>query len=434
MMDVKTYEEVFGKPLTIRDLVEGFYEDEKTGSVSAFHGDLNIRPPYQREFVYETKKQQAVVDTILKGYPLNVMYWAKSNSPTGFAYEVMDGQQRIMSICKFVDMQQVYPMIEDGKIKNKTLSEFDDDMRERFLNYRLTVYICDGTDAQKLAWFRTINISGVRLTDQEMRNAIYTSDWVTDAKKYFSDVNGLAYSSEGHISNGHTYGEYVDVIGGTSSEKENAVARQRLLEIALEWATDKYNRDNGLVGKAKINIDEFMRLNKGKPSAIELWRYYEDVIEWVKATFPTYRPIMQKVDWGSLYNEFQNGSFVNVDNKVNIIMGSADEISNVREVYHAVLSGDMHWLNARNFTDVDKRWAYRKQGGRCPYCHKEYDYSQMHGDHIVPWSKGGKTDRDNLQMLCIACNLKKSAYDVGYTPWDSKGYDPFNVEAWDKQE
>lgn len=430
-MQVKTYEEIYHKKLTIRDLVENFNEDTQTGRVTAFNNKLNVRPPYQREFIYDIKSRQAVIDTVMKGYPLNVMYWAKVGEDE---YELMDGQQRTLSICKFHEVEDIIPMLDNGKIRNFNFDEFDDAQTKQFLDYPLTIYICDGTEEEKLAWFRIINIAGIKLTEQEMRNAIYTSPWVTDAKRYFSNIKGEGFLSEGHVSNGHTYGDYLDVVGGSNSEKENAVVRQKLLEIVLEWATDKYNRDNSLSGKDKKTVDDFMRINKTKANAIELWRYYEDVIEWVKSTFPTYRAIMKKVEWGLLYNEYHDTTPSNAEQLANTLFEYADEISNQKEIYRAVLSGDMKWMNARAFSDPDKKWAYKQQSQKCAYCHEEFDLSQMHGDHIRPWSKGGKTERANLQLLCSACNIKKSAYDVKYKPWDTSIYEDFDLTKWDTEE
>ena len=153
----------------------------------------------------------------------------------------------------------------------------------------------------------------------------------------------------------------------------------------------------------------------------------EDVLEWVKSTFPTYRPMMKRIEWGFQYNEYHNATPANADALVNKIMESEDEITNIEEVYHAVLSGDMKYLNARNFSDTDKKWAYKKQGGKCSYCHGEFDISEMAGDYIRLWSKGGKTDRDNIQTLCASCNSKKSAHDVVYKPWDTSVYEDFDL-------
>ena len=426
-MKVQTYEEVFGEPLTIEKLVEGFQEDTKTGKVSAFGGKLNVRPPYQREFVYEIDKQKAVIDTVLKEYPLNVMYWAKN----GDTYELMDGQQRTISLCKFFKDQFSVGVEVGGKVRPKTFSNIGT-RKDGFLNYPLTIYICDGTDDEKLAWFRIINIAGVRLTDQEMRNAIYNGTWLTDAKKYFSRDDGNAYASEGHMSNGKTYGAYLDVKTGKKSEDEKAIVRQKLLEIVLDWAVDKYNKDNGLEAKERWGIDDYMDAHQKDENALELWRYYEDVLEWVKKAFPTYRDIMKKVDWGILYNDYKDVDTAGLDDKVNQILAKSDELSNISKVYQAVLADDMKVLNARAFKMPDKKWAYEKQGHKCRYCHNEFDdIKDLHGDHIIPWSKGGVTDRSNLQMLCVECNLKKSAYDVKYKPWDGREYEQFDLKKWE---
>lgn len=424
-MQVKTYEEIFGKKLTIKDIVEGFSEDTKSGKVIAFGGLLNVRPPYQREFVYEMAKQKAVIDTILKGYPLNVMYWAKN----GDGFELMDGQQRTISIAKFYQDQYSVDVEIAGKKSPRTFSGLIGSDKQDFLDYPLSVYICDGNEKDKLAWFQTINIAGVKLTTQEMRNAIYNGPWVTDAKRYFSRIDGEGYASEGHISNGHKYGDYIAVEGGAKSEKETAVVRQKLLEIVLSWAADKYSRENG----KKINVDDYMILHHGDVDARELWRYYEDVMEWVKETFPTYRSEMKGVNWGVLYNKYHHESQKNADTMANDIFKTAsDEISNKRGVYEAVLAKDIKFIHARSFDKKDTKWAYNKQNGICPYCHKRFAESDMQGDHIKPWSKGGVTERNNLQMLCVDCNGKKSGYDTQFNPWDEKDYVPFDLKKWDQ--
>lgn len=428
-MIVKTYEEMFGQKLTIKDLVNGFIEDTKTGKVTGFGGKLDIRPPYQREFVYELDKQKAVIQTILARYPLNVMYWAKKDDDT---FELMDGQQRTISICKYQTDQYSVDVEVANKRMAKTFSNLGD-KKQAFLNYPVTVYICDGTEDEKLAWFRIINIAGLKLTEQEMRNAIYNGTWATDAKRYFSRVEGEGFSSEGHESNGHTYGDYVNVAGGKRSEKENAVVRQKLFEIVLEWVVDDYNRKNNSTGSDKMTIDNYMDSHRRDSDARELWRYYEDVIEWVKSTFPTYRDFMKTVEWGILYNIYGKSTPIDADQRVSQIMAKANEISNIKNVYLAVLSGDLKYLNARAFDKRDIARKYAEQNGVCPYCKKKYNEDEMHGDHIRPWSKGGKTEYENLQMLCTECNLKKSNYDVKYLPWDTSIYEDFDLEVWDAE-
>ena len=358
-MQVKTYEELYGKKLTIRDVVEGFLEDTKSGKVIAFDGRLNVRPPYQREFVYEMDKQKAVIDTILKGYPLNVMYWAKN----GNDFELMDGQQRTISFAKFYLDQYSVDVEMAGKKSPKTFSGLIGADRQRFLDYPLTVYVCDGDEKEKLEWFHVINIAGVKLTDQEMLNAIYNGPWVTDAKRYFSRVDGEGFASEGHVSNGHKYGDYFNVESGGRSEKETAVVRQKLLEIVLSWAVDAYNRKFG----RKIKIEDYMDSHQHDADAKDLWRYYEDVMEWVKETFPTYRAEMKGVDWGILYNKYHMNTPTNADEMADEIFKKAsDEISNRKGVYEAVLAKNIKFIHARSFDKKDMKWAYNKQGGVCP--------------------------------------------------------------------
>lgn len=414
-MNVSTYKEIYGKDLTVRELVRGFREDSTTGRVVAFDGILNVRPEYQREFIYSPERQQSVIETIMKGYPLNVMYWAKTDD----GFELMDGQQRTMSICRFHDMQQIIPTMDNGQVRNFTIDEFDEKSKETFYNYPVTVYICDGSEKEKMDWFRVINSEGLTLTQQEMRNAIYTSPWVTDAKKYFSDPKGSGMLSEGHLSNGHVYGDYVNVTSGASSEKENAVVRQKLLEIVLEWACDKHQLETG----QKITIEEYMRAHKKEKNATALWRYFEDVMEWTRDMFPTYNKIMKKIPWGMLYNRYHEAAVENSDEKANQIIADSDELKNTSKAYEAVLTGNMKLLQPRSFDERDKNWAYKKQNHRCAICGNEFELDQMDADHIIPWSKGGTTTRDNLQMLCRECNIRKSNHDVKYTPWDKRVYE-----------
>ena len=430
-MKVQTYEEIYGVPLTIRDLVNGFEEDTKTGKVVAFGGSLNVRPPYQREFVYGSERRNAVINTVLKGFPLNVMYWAKTDN----GFELMDGQQRTISICKYFQDQFSIDIDSVDKKMPKTFSNLGS-KKDAFLDYKLTVYICDGTEDEKMDWFQVINVAGIPLTLQEMRNAIYNGSWVTSAKRYFSRIDGEGYASEGRISNGHVYSDYLKVTGGKNSEKEDSVVRQRLLEIVLNWATDAHNKEQQLDKKEFCSLDGYMSLHRNDVDAKPLWNYFEEVMEWVKTTFPTYYDFMKGVEWGHLYNKYHTITPIDADKKVKDIVALAgikdSEITNISGVFEAVLSGSLKTLNARAFSSIDRRKKFEEQKHTCPYCHKVVDkLDDMHGDHIKPWTKGGKTTYDNLQMLCIECNLKKSAYDVGYDLWDGKNYEGFNLVKWD---
>lgn len=425
-MKIQSFEEVFGRKLTVSELVDGYKENTKTGSIRAFGGKLEVHPPYQRNFIYSREKQEAVIDTVLVSCPLSVMYWAVGQDGT---YEMLDGQQRTLSLCQYAtDKISVKVNIADKEV-SRTYSSLSSTMKQIFNDYELLVFICDGTEEEKLAWFRRINTAGVPLTEQEMRNAIFNGPWVTDAKRYFSRKDGAGVSSEGLRSNGHIYGDYLDVVGGDQkSENTKSILRQRLMEIVLAWAVDAEIKKTG----KKLSIDEYMNSHQTDPDATSLWRYYEDVMEWVKKTFPTYRSIMKGVEWGILYNRYHSSTPDNADGIVNDIFAKAsDEISNPRGIYEAVLAQDPKFIHARSFDKKDIKWAYQRQNGSCPYCHRNFAENQMHADHIVPWSKGGLTQRSNLQMLCTECNLKKSAYDVGYVPWDDSRYLHFDLGKWD---
>lgn len=401
-MKITTFEESYGHALTIAELTCGFREDTTTGEVTSMNGLLNIRPPYQREFVYEENRRNAVITTILEKCPLNVIYLAKLDDGK---LEVIDGQQRITSICKFVKGQFSIEVSEiDGNSRKLTYDTLAV-RREEFDNYELMAFVCEGDNVTKMKWFRRINIAGVKLTEQELRNANYHGSWVTDAKKYFSRTNGLAMDT---VIGKQRYKDYVDAKTGDKSEDVKSVARQYLLEKVLGWAcdTDDVNRPL-LTKKAKFDIDEYMGKHYRDEDAKALWRYYDDVITWVSRTFPTYRKLMQGVEWGLLYNRFKDVDKTGLNEKVNEIL-ETEEISNEKYVYEAVLSGNLNLLQARSFPEADRKRKYKEQDGVCPICGKKFAFEDMEGDHIIPWSRGGKTIYENLQMLCKACNSGKS--------------------------
>ena len=353
------------KELTIRELVEG-YEDNNEGGVRGYAGKLNIRPPYQREFVYKDKQRDAVINTLTRNFPLNVMYWAVCADGT---YEVIDGQQRTISVCQYVE--------GDFAFNDRYFHNLQSDEQEQILNYKLMIYLCSGTDSQKLEWFRTINIAGEKLTEQELRNAVYAGPWLTDAKRYFSKTDCAAYNIGS------------DYLVGTP-------IRQDYLETVISWI------NNG-------DIEAYMAKQQNKPNANELWLYFQSVISWVKATFVKYRKEMKGVDWGSLYAEFKDAELDSAKLELEIAKLMADDdVSKKRGIYDYVLTRKEKHLSIRAFTDNQKREAYERQKGICTVCKEHFDISEMEADHITPWHVGGKTAADNCQMLCKEDNRRKS--------------------------
>ncbi|EMY3555050.1 GmrSD restriction endonuclease domain-containing protein [Flavobacterium psychrophilum] len=351
------------KEITVKELTNGFQDNEENG-VIGFGGKLDIRPPYQREFVYKDKQREAVIDTITKNYPLNVMYWADNGNGT---FEVIDGQQRTISICQYVNSDFAYFF--------KYFHNLQKDEQEQILDYKLMVYICSGTDSEKLEWFKTINIAGEKLTEQELRNAVYSGSWVSDAKRYFSK------NSRPKIGD-----EYLIGIAN----------RQEYLETAIDWIS-------------KGNIVVYMANHQHDPTAIEIWNYFQTVIGWTKATFPNYRKEMKGIAWGLLYNEFKDQKLdpKKLEQQISDLMQDED-VSNKKGIYEYVLTGKEKHLNIRSFTDNQKREAYERQKGICPVCTEHYEIGGMEADHITPWHLGGKTSADNCQMLCKDDNRRKS--------------------------
>ena len=357
---------------TIAEVFNGYLDNDEDGVVG-FGGKLNIRPAFQREFVYKDKERNAVIDTVFKGFPLNVMYWVEDGQG---GYELMDGQQRTVSICQYCNGDFSVP--KDGT--PRAFHNLNAHEREQFLNYKLMIYICRGNDTEKLDWFKTINIAGAVLTPQELRNAIYTGPWLSDAKKYFSKRGCAAY----RIGNKYLGGE---------------LNRQAYLESAIKW----------IGAKEGTGIEGYMSIHQHDRSATALWLYFDSAISWVQTIFPNYRKEMKGLEWGLLYNRYGNDPLdpAELERKTAALMADK-EVTKKSGVYEYLLSGKEKFLSLRQFDDDDKRAAYEMQKGICPICRRHFEFEQMHADHITPWHAGGKTVPENLQMLCRDCNLRKS--------------------------
>jgi hypothetical protein len=354
------------KEITIRELTEG-YEDHEENGVVGYGGRLDIRPPYQREFIYKDKQRDAVIDTVTKNFPLNVMYWAVREDGN---FEVIDGQQRTISICQYVEGDFAHRMRYFHNLQN--------DEQEQILNYKLMVYLCSGTDSERLEWFKIINIAGEELTEQELRNAVYSGSWVSDAKRYFSKNGCVAYN-----------------IG--SDYLSGSPIRQDYLETAIKWIS-------------KGNIETYMGNHQHDQNASALWRYFQDVISWIESTFTVKRSkVMKGVDWGGLYNKCKDELFdTDAIEAETAKLIADDDVQKKKGIYPYILTRDERHLDIRAFTDSMKQKVFEKQAGVCPLCEETFEIEQMEGDHITPWHDGGKTEEANCQMLCRDCNRRKS--------------------------
>ena len=353
------------KEITIREVANGYFNNNEEGVVG-FDGKLNIRPKYQREFVYKDKQRDSVIETVQKNFPLNVMYWVKNEDGT---YEVLDGQQRTISICEYVT--------GSFSLNSMYFHNLTDVEQDQILDYKLMVYFCEGNDKEKLDWFKTINIAGEKLTNQELRNAIYTGTWLTEAKKYFSKTGCPAYSIGSDFLTG-------------------SPIRQDYLQTAISWLSND-------------NIEQYMAENQHKPNANELWLYFNNLISWVRVIFPKYRREMKGVNYGILYNNFKDQSFDSAKLEIEITALMQDEdVTKKSGIYEYVLTRNEKYLNIRAFTDKQKREAYERQKGICVKCNVEFEINEMEADHITPWHEGGRTNADNCQMLCKYDNRVKS--------------------------
>ena len=371
MMTIKQLE------VTVGEITKGYINNEEQG-VRGYNGLLDIRPPYQREFIYNEAEQRAVINTVLNEYPLNVMYWVKRSDDAECPYEVMDGQQRTLSLCQYVA----------GKfaVDFKYFDNQPADDQKKILDYKLTVYVCEGKESEKLEWFKTINIAGKPLNEQEIRNAVYAGPFVSDAKHHFSKSNCGAYRLGKDLVNG-------------------SPIRQDFFKKALEWMADHETRN----GKPQSAVG-YMAVHQHDKNAIPLWTYFQNVLNWAISTFnmKKFKIIMKGVDWALFYDKYheQPLDIKAMEARITDLIGD-DEIQKPNGIIPYVLTGDERYLDLRTFKDKVKKAIWEKQNHKCAICGKEFDFELMEGDHIKPWREGGRTDIKNCQMLCRQCNRSK---------------------------
>ena len=359
--------------IPIRKVIAG-YKDSAEEGVVAYDGKLDIRPKYQREFVYKEKQRNAVIETIKNSFPLNVMYWMIREDG---GYEMLDGQQRTISIGQYVN--------GDFSLNNRFFHNLTKEEQDKILDYELMIYLCEGTDKERIDWFTVINTYGEKVNEQEIHNAVYTGPWLSDAKLKFSKSNCAAYL----LAN-----------DGGSLLKGSPI-RQEYLETALSWI------NNG-------EVADYMAKHQHDKNANELWEYFQDVIAWVRKTFTNYRKEMASVNWGELYNQFKDKKLNanKLESEIAKLMQDED-VTKKSGIYPYVLTGEEKHLSIRAFTDKMKREAYERQKGICPFCKgenkkKKWEIEEMEADHITPWHEGGKTTAENCQMLCKQDNRTKS--------------------------
>ena len=373
MMTIKQLE------VTVGEITKGYINNEEQG-VRGYNGLLDIRPPYQREFIYNEAEQRAVINTVLNEYPLNVMYWVKRSDDAECPYEVMDGQQRTLSLCQYVA----------GKfaVDFKYFDNQPADDQKKILDYKLTVYVCEGKESEKLEWFKTINIAGKPLNEQEIRNAVYAGPFVSDAKHHFSKSNCGAYRLGKDLVNG-------------------SPIRQDFLKKALEWMAEHETRN----GKPQSAVG-YMAVHQHDKNAIPLWTYFQNVLHWAISTFnmKKFKIIMKGVDWALFYDKYheQPLDIKTMEDRISDLIGD-DEIQKPNGIIPYVLTGDERYLDLRTFKDKIKKAIWEKQNHKCAICGKEFDFEFMEGDHIKPWREGGRTDIKNCQMLCRQCNRSKGS-------------------------
>ena len=376
--------------LTVGDSREGFVYNEYEGKgLFGWSGKLTIQPEYQRNYIYaKEKKEAAVIDSLLKGYPLGLLYFVKTGENT---YEVLDGQQRITSFGRYITHKFA---LKDENGMEQYFDGLPLDKQEKILNSKLTIYICEGEESEIKEWFKTINIAGIPLNNQELLNAIYSGPFVTLAKEEFSN------SQNAYIQKWSAY-------------IKAEVLRQGFLEKALEWVS-------------KGNIDAYMSLHRKDNNINELKTYFNTVIDWVSTTFIDVIPEMRGLEWGRLYETYHKNSYnpSNVSEILNKLYYD-EQVKNKKGICEYILGGcvDTKLLEIRVFDDMTKKIVYNKQTieakvkgvSNCPLCAvgnnsnktRIWELKEMDADHVTAWSKGGATDINNCEMLCSTHNKSK---------------------------
>lgn len=376
---------------TVGDVCKGFVFDRNEGKgLFGLDGQLIIQPEYQRNYIYGgTGKDVAVVESLLKGYPLGLIYFVKNEDGM---YEVLDGQQRITSFARFVNQSWPFAVELDGK--PRYFDSLDADQQKLIVDAPLTIYVCEGEPSEIQAWFRTINIAGVPLEKQELRNAAYHGPFVTKAREVFSDTGNA------NMNRWQTY------ISGDPK-------RQAILETALEWVSDG-------------NIDDYMAQHRYDADIDELKNHFDTVIDWVDSVFEYTGSEMCGREWGRLYREYHKNAYSKdkVAERVNALLDDS-QVTDKKGIFEYVLGGekDSRLLNVRVFDKKTIKAVYRKQTAEaeaqgvsnCPLCaighdantKRIYRESEMDADHVTAWSKGGATDEANCQMLCKTHNRAK---------------------------
>ncbi len=377
--------------ITVAKICDGFVYNQLEGKgLFGLGGKLTIQPEYQRNYIYADgggKKEQAVIESLLRGYPLGLIYF---NKVAEDKFEVLDGQQRITSVGRFVTDK--FAIMENGN--PKMFSTMPADQQKKIRESKLLIYECEGEETEIRKWFETINIAGVPLNPQELLNAIYSGPFVTKAKEEFSN------SQNSNIQKWSAY------IRGSAN-------RQDFLAAALDWVS-------------KGDIGAYMTAHRRDKNINELKHYFNSVIDWVSTVFADVLPEMKGLEWGRLYEEHHGKSYDPKKMSADVKKLMADDfVTNNRGIFEYLLGGskDTELLNVRVFDKKVARAAYTKQTqaaeakgvSNCPLCavgnntnkSRIYDFDEMDADHVTAWSKSGDSSAKNCQMLCVTHNRAK---------------------------